>query len=477
MILSGKHLSRRAAIRAGALATLGGLGVDQLSQLQAAAAPANGKKAKNVIYIFLSGGLSQIDSFDMKPDAPSGIRGDFSPIPTKTPGLHICEHLPELAKRSDKWALCRTVAHGANEHSNGHHIMMTGRTPMPTGFSPTKPQESDFPSIAALAGHLLPSGKTLPSAMVLPEKLVHRTGRTLPGQFAGQLGRQHDPFFLETSKFNASSYGAYPEYLFHHEKGPVENDWKFRPLSLQLPASVDYERFQDRLGLRTILEKQTAHLEDNVAAEGVNRYRDMAASLLADPKTKAAFDVNTADAKTREKYGENAFGWSLLMARQLVEADVNLVQVNLGNNEAWDNHQGIFPNLRDYLFPPMDQSVSALLDDLGDRGLLDDTLVVMASEFGRTPKISTLKGKPHPGRDHWGAVQTVFFAGGGITGGAVLGETDKIGGHPATDGRTPEDFAATIYHALGISEDTMWHDVAGRPMPLYLGKPMSELFG
>ncbi len=477
MTLTGKNISRRAAIRAGALGTLGGLGIDQLSELQAASPLPNGRKAKNVIYIFLSGGLSQIDSFDMKPNAPSDIRGDFRPIPTKTPGLHICEHLPELAKRSDKWALCRTISHGSNEHSNGHHIMMTGRTPLPTGFSPSKPQESDFPSIAALAGHLLPSGKTLPSAMVLPEKLVHRTGRTLPGQFAGQLGRQHDPFFLETSRYNASSYGAYPDYLFHHENGPVENDWTFRPLNLQLPDTVDYARFQDRLGLRNILEKQAAHLEENVSVEGMNRYRDMAVSLLADPKTKAAFDINTADAATREKYGENAFGWSLLMARQLVEAGVNLVQVNLGNNEAWDNHQAIFPNLRDYLFPPMDRSVSALLDDLGERGLLDDTLIVMASEFGRTPKIFTLKGKKHPGRDHWGAVQTVWFAGGGIQGGAVLGETDKLGGRPIKDGRTAEDFAATIYHALGIPDETVWHDTAGRPMPLYLGKPMKELFG
>ncbi|NNE90932.1 MAG: DUF1501 domain-containing protein [Verrucomicrobiales bacterium] len=470
------RLSRRAAIRAGALGTLGGLGMDQLSRLQAAT-PAAAGKAKNVIYIFLSGGLSQIDSFDMKPDQPSDIRGEFQPIPTKTPGLHICEHLPELAKRSEEWAICRTISHGSNEHSNGHHIMLTGRSPMPTGFDPGKPKESDFPSISALAGHLLPAGKTLPSAMVLPEKIVHRTGRTIPGQFAGQLGRHYDPFFLETSKYNATSYGAYPEYLFHHETGAVETDMGFHPLNLELPASVDYERFQDRLGLQQILENQARHLEKNVAAEGADRYREMAVSLLADPKTKAAFDIKTADKKTRETYGENAFGWSLLLARQLVEAGVNLVQVNLGNNEAWDTHQTAFPNLKNYLFPPMDRAVSALLDDLGERGMLDDTLLVMASEFGRTPKVFTLRGKKHPGRDHWGALQSVWFAGGGIRGGSVLGKSDKVGGHPIEDGRTPEDFAATIYQALGIPSDTMWHDVLGRPMPLYHGEPLNELFG
>lgn len=470
--------SRRAAIRAGALGTLGGIGIDQLAQLRAAQPHATNGKAKSVIYIFLSGGLSQIDSFDMKPDAPADIRGEFQPIPTQTPGLHICEHLPELARRSDQWALCRTVSHGSNEHSNGHHIMMTGRSPMPSGFNPSKPKESDFPSIAALAGHLIPAGKTLPSAMVLPEKLIHRTGRVIPGQFAGQLGRHYDPFFLENSKFNAASYGAFPEYLFHHEHGSVENDFGFRPLNLELPATVDYDRFRDRLGLHRTLEKQARHLEENVAAEGVNRYRDMAVSLLSDEKTKAAFDIETADAKTRENYGENAFGWSLLLARQLVESGVNLVQVNLGNNETWDTHQSAFPNLKNFLFPPMDRAVSALLDDLGDRGLLDDTLVVMASEFGRTPKVFALPGgKRLPGRDHWGAIQTVWFAGGGIRGGSVLGKSDKLGGHPAEDGRTPEDFAATIYHALGLPPDTMWHDVLGRPMPLYHGEPMAELFG
>ena len=229
--------------------------------------------------------------------------------------------------------------------------------------------------------------------------------------------------------------------------------------------------------LRGLLDDQQRHLETAGPADGVNRYREMAVSLLSDPKVRAAFDVHGVDPALQDRYGRNAFGWSLLMARQLVESGVRLVQVNLGNNETWDNHQAIFPNLRDYLLPPMDRAVSALLDDLGGRGLLEDTLVVMASEFGRTPKISTLSGVPLPGRDHWGAVQSVWFAGGGITGGAVLGSTDKFGGHPASDPRRPEDFAATIYDALGLPPNSHWTDVAGRPMPLYHGQPMRELFG
>ena len=456
----------------------GGFGLEHLSAAGAKSRSGSRGREKSVIFVFLSGGLSQLESFDLKPDAPSDVRGEFRPISTRTPGLSICEHLPELAKRSEDWALCRSISHDSNEHSDGHLIMMTGRSHLPPGFDRTRPKESDWPSMAALAGTLVPSGNpALPSSMVLPEKMIHRTGRVIPGQFGGLLGRHHDPFFLETSKYNPKNYGAYPEYLFHHADGPVDgSEMAFRPLNLELPDSVDFERLQDRVNLRGILDAQQAHLEQNAAAEGLNRYREMALSLLADPKTRAAFDVEAVDVRIRERYGRNAFGWSLLMARQLVENGVRLVQVNLGNNETWDTHQGAFPNLRDSLLPPMDRAMSALLDDLKERGMLEDTLVVMASEFGRTPKISTLRGAKLPGRDHWGPVQSVWLAGGGVTGGAVLGRTDKWGGQPIEDGRRPEDLAATIFDTLGVPSDAHWEDTIGRPMPLYHGQPLSELF-
>jgi len=468
--------TRRAAVKAGALGLMGGLGLEHLSSLEAAQ-QGKGRK-KSVIYIFLSGGLAQHESFDMKPDAPTEIRGEFRPISTRTPGLQICEHLPELAKRSETWALCRSLSHGSNEHSDGHYIMMTGRTDLPPGFDRSKPMETDWPSISALAGNLLPPAGALPPSLVLPEKLVHRTGRTLPGQFAGMLGRQHDPFFLEASRFNPKGYGAYPEFDFHHGTGSQDrDDLHFRTVSLDLPDSIDFERFQDRLGLQKQLDGQRKSLEEAAAAVGMDRYREMAVGLLSDSSVQSAFDVHGADEKTQERYGKNAFGWSLLMARQLVESGVRLVQVNLGNNECWDTHQAAFPNLRDFLFPPTDRAVSALLDDLEERGLLEDTLVVMASEFGRTPKISTLSSAKLPGRDHWGAVQSVFLAGAGVTGGAVLGETDKWGGHPVADGRRAEDLAATIFDTLGFPKDGHWTDVSGRPMPLYHGEPLRELFG
>lgn len=475
-----RGLTRRSLLQAGSISLLG-LGMDQLAALQAQASGTEARQrprtAKSVIYIFLSGGLSQIDSFDMKPEAPEEIRGEFKPIPTRTPGLHICEHLPQLAACSDRWALCRSLTHGSNEHSQGHHIMLTGRSELPPGFDPSKPKESDWPSMAALAAHQVAPRARLPSSMVLPEKLVHRTGRVIPGQFAAMLGNLHEPFFVESSKTNVASYGAYPDYLFHHGEGLQDGSKKrFLAPNFTLPQGVGLNRLRDRLSLMQHLNAQQDHLEATAESQSMNRYQEMAVRLLSDPKTKKAFEVHQADPRTLDRYGRNLFGWSLLMARQLVEAGVSLVQVNLGNNETWDTHQAAFPNLKDYLFPPTDQAVSALLDDLAERGLLDDTLVVMASEFGRTPRIFRIPNAPLPGRDHWGAVQSVLLAGGGIRGGAVVGETDPLGGHPVADPKTPEDLAATIYQALGIPREATWHDLSGRPHLIYHGQPMTELF-
>ena len=476
-LLPHQEMSRRVALQAGSIGLLG-LGMNHLDPLRAAA-PTDGrvKKAKNVIYIFLSGGLGQHDSFDMKPDAPKEVRGEFNPIPTKTPGIHICEHLPGLAKRSNDWALVRSLTHPYNEHSQGHHVMLTGRTPMPTGFNGSKPKPGDFPSIAAITSDRMRPHNNLPPAIVLPDKIVHRTGRVIPGQFAGEMGSLRDPWFLEASPYHTEHYGAYPEYLFHHAKGKLEDEkLKFQAPNLSLPQGLGKGQFKNRLELFQHLNKQRAFLEKAAEVEQFDRYRQMAVSLLSDPKTQKAFDVMNADEKRQEMYGKNSFGWSLLMSAMLVEAGVSMVQVNLGNNETWDTHGNAFPHLKDYLYPPTDKAVSALLDDLKSRGLLDDTLIVMAGEFGRTPKISLLpKHYKKPGRDHWGAVQTVFFAGGGVNGGNVIGSSDKLGGYPASDPQTPENMGASIYQALGIPPDMMWHDSLDRPHKIYYGDPIPGL--
>ncbi len=466
------RFTRRSMLEAGSIGILG-LGMNHVSALCAADVvekelPAG--RAKSVILIFLSGGLTQHDSFDPKPDAPADIRGEFNPIATRTPGLQICEHLPMLAERSQKWSVIRSLTTPYNEHSQGHMAILSGRTPMPVGFNASKPQASDWPSIASVVGDALPArNNNLPPAVALPERLIHRTGRVIPGQFGGQMGGHRDPWFIEASPFNAKSYGAYPDYEFHFVRGRERNEnLKFQAPNLSLPEGLDGTRFASRSQLSSLLDQQRRQLGQAADVQSFDQYRQASISLLSNPQVQQAFDVHRADAKVLDRYGRNAFGWSLLMARRLVEAGVNLIQVNLGNNETWDTHDNNFPLLRDCLLPPTDRGLSALLDDLDERGLLDETLIVMVGEMGRTPKINTKL----PGRDHWGAVQSVFIAGGGVPGGMVVGASDKDGAYPAFDAQRPENLAATIYHALGIPSIATWQDELDRPHHIYNGEPI-----
>jgi uncharacterized protein (DUF1501 family) len=475
MQLEHARLPRRAALQAGAVGLLG-LGMNHLAALQGMGATTK-PKAKSVIYIFLSGGLSQLDSFDLKPEAPDTTRGEFNPISTATPGLQICEHLPMLAARSDKWAVVRSMAHGQPEHSAGHMLMLTGRSTLPPRFKASGPDPSDWPSIAAIANTVTKPRNNLPPAVVLPEMLIHRTGRTIPGQFAGEMGAHRDPMFLGMAPYYSLLHGAWPQYGFQHAEGATKPERVvFQAPNLSLAEGVDTRRFNERLDLLKSIGLQQRALEKAAEQEDFDRHRQRAIALLSDRRTQQAFNLDAADPKLRERYGENTFGWSLLVARQLVEAGVNLVQVNLGNNETWDNHGNIFPNLKDFLLPPTDRAVSALIDDLAERGLLDDTLVVMAGEMGRTPRISKNSAYKLPGRDHWGT-QSVWFAGGGVRGGTVIGATDKIGAYPSSDPQTPERMAATIYRALGIPRELAWHDISKRPHFVYHGDPIAGLMG
>ena len=450
------------------------MGMNHLAALRTARAVApttDGGQAKSVVFIFLSGGLTQHDSFDPKPDAPADIRGEFTPIATRTPGTQICEHLPMLAQRGQQWSLIRSLTTPYNGHSSGHMTILSGRTPLPAGFNGNKPQPSDWPSIASVVGDALPPrNNNLPPAVVLPERLIHRSGRIIPGQFGGLMGSRRDPWFVEASPFNSKSYGAYPDFEFHFVRGREQSETlRFQAPNLSLPQGLDRDRMASRSHLRQLLDDQQRRLEQTAEIQSFDQDRQAAISLLASPQVRQAFDVHAVDSKIQDRYGRNAFGWSLLMARKLVEAGVNLVQVNLGNNETWDTHDNNFPLLRDCLLPPTDRAVSALLDDLNERGMLHETLIVMCSEMGRTPKINTKL----PGRDHWGAVQTVFIGGGGIRGGVVVGASDAEGAYPAVDPQRPENLAATIYHALGIPPNASWSDDLGRPNHVYFGEPIS----
>ncbi|MSR57874.1 MAG: DUF1501 domain-containing protein [Planctomycetaceae bacterium] len=476
-------ISRRTMLQAGSVGLLG-LGMNHVAGLRGLAAE-NGvvapqPRAKAVIYIFLSGGLGQHDSFDLKPQAPDNIRGEFSPISTRTPGVFICEHLPQLAVRSESWALVRSLTHPYNEHSIGHHVMLTGRTPVPLGFDGNRPKPTDNPSIASIVTGVVPRRNNLPPAAVLPEKLFHVTGRTIPGQFAGEMGSKFDPWFIEASQYRDASYvhGAFPEYGFQRQKGSATPaNYRFEAPRIELAQGLLRNQFQSRVQLLESIQQQRLELDQAAQVREFDRHRQTAVSMLMEGRVHRAMDVHAADAASQERYGRNSFGWSLLMARQLVEAGVSLVQVNLGNDESWDTHEAAFGNLKNFLFPPTDKAVSALIDDLSERGLLDDVLIVMAGEFGRTPKVFTFPGAETklPGRDHWGAVQTVFFAGGGVRGGTVVGSSDSLGAYPRSDPQTPENMAATIYQSLGLPPTITWKDALDRPHQIYHGDPIAGL--
>lgn len=478
-------MNRRNLLQAGSLGFFGLSLADVLRLRNQAQASAAGAPApKSVIFLFLTGGAGQHDTFDLKPDAPPEIRGEFNPIATKTPGIDICEHMPLLAQRSHLWSLVRSLTHGDNGHDTGTYLMLTGKSKLPPTYKSMASQGIDDPSIVAIAGAVTPKRGLLPNVAVLPEKLYHSNSGIYSGQFAGLLGKHREPWMIEcTDKPHAyhSYSGAFPQYLFDLHKGELSDklNWRFEVPNLTLPEGVFSQRFDQRRKLLDVIDEQRRGLEAQAAVGNYDRMTQSAISLMTDPKVRAALDVRKADPGTLQKYGDNSFGWSLLMARRLIETGVNMVQVNLGNFGSWDLHGNNFPCLKNFLFPPTDLAVSALLDDLQASGLLDSTLVIMAGEFGRTPRISHIATNiyKYPGRDHWGPCQTVWAAGGGVQGGRVIGASDKAGAYPATEAQTPENFASTIYHSLGIPEDAVWHDVTGRPHFVYQATPIRGLIG
>jgi hypothetical protein len=452
---------RDAMIRLGRLGT-GALTLPSLVKARAATTVRKGT-ADSCIYLFLWGGPPQQDTFDLKPDAAAEFRGEFNPIRTNVPGIDICEKLPRLARLADKYAIVRSLTHPSNNHEPSVQYMLSGKPGAPNLAVPRNQRSrSDFPNIGSVLSYFRPPGD-LPAAVTVPRPIGH-SGVTYTGTHAGFLGPRHDP--LERASARDTKENA------THAMDPLPD--------------VPEERLAARSGLLKQLERADAALQKS-SGVGLDDYREQAVRMVANPAVRRAFDLNQEPEKVRERYGRSEYGESFLLARRLVEAGVSLITLSWmyvfphGQvSNVWDNHAGYgihgaktgFDLLRSPVcLPPLDQGLSALIEDLIDRGLFDRTLIAAAGEFGRTPKVNK-----DGGRDHWGACQSALFAGGGIRGGQVYGRSDKIGAYPSDNPVSPPDFLATIYHALGVDQAEEIRDRENRPYRVCDGYPVLRLF-
>ncbi len=463
-------LNRRELLQIGGAGLLG-LSLPRVLAAESAAAPFQNAKAKSVIFLFLFGGPSQLETFDMKPEAPMEIRGPFRPIASRTPGLLISDHLPRLAAVSDKFAVIRTMTHTFNDHSGGGHYMQTGKrwhVPVGGGFVATP---KDWPSMGSVVEHLSqrsPGGlsRDLPAYAVLPNWLgrLQELGQyRRPGEYGGWLGAGFNPLTTAVDKRNL-------------DDNPYWRDCSDEELSFQidgLAPEVPTRTLRDRASLLRQFEGVQRQV-DAGAASVLDRHRQRALALVTSEKTRGALDIGREKATLRDAYGRHLFGQSCLLARRLVEAGVRFVTVHYDacDGYSWDSHRNN-TDVQKHLLPTFDQGASALLADLDSRGLLQETLVVAVGEMGRTPK-----GNANWGRNHWSTCFPCVLAGGGIRGGIVYGTSDAHAAYPKDHPVSPEDLAKTIYWSLGIDPDLALPDKEGRPIPMVeSGKALTQLFG
>ena len=443
-------VSRRDFLRIGGLGAAG-LALPELFRGRASAAtsrrgPAGRGSAKSCILLFMNGGPSQLGTFDLKPDAPPEIRGDFKPIATNVPGIQICEHLPLLAKQAHRYAVVRSVndSYAGGAHGQSVYLAMTGHHHPRSEGDTIPPSSDDFPCIGSAISHLRPTPQDALSFVWLLD--MHRT--SFAGDGAGLLGKKHEPFRVlqDPSRPN------------------------FQVQALRPPADLSLERLGARRGLLEQLGRQTEQLTA-AAPAGMDACYERAFNLIGSASFRKAFDLQAESDSVRDRYGKHKFGQGTLLARRLVEHGVPLVTVYWNGNGQydWDTHNEEPKRLKT-LLPPTDQTFSALLEDLAARGLLDDTLVVWMGEFGRSPSIA-----PDGGRGHWGRCYSVVMAGGGVQGGQVYGKSDRHAGYPAENPVSPADIIATMYHCLGIDSETEITDRQGRPQKLCLGSAIRPL--
>ena len=424
-------IRRRDFLRLGTAGLFGmGLSLPDLLRLQARAAE-KGRRPNDVslIFLFLHGGLSTMDTWDLKPTAPAEFRGEFKPIATNVPGIQITEHLPRAARQMDKIALIRSFRHHNSDHGAADHYMLTGYFPQ-AGFNPSLKPNNQRPAHGAVIARKLGPRGSVPPYVCLPK--MH------PSAGAAYLGSGADPFVI----------GADP------------NAPDFSVPDIVPPPALATDRLEARKQLLTQLDRyqQAVEARANHDAQAVGVFQRKAFELMTSPAAKKAFDIHAEPDKLRDEYGRSSLGQSCLMARRLVEAGVRCVTIDHSN---WDTHNDNFRTLKRDLLPALDGALGTLFRDLGERGLLGRTLVVVSGEFGRTPRINK-----DAGRDHWGPAFTVALGGGGIHGGRVVGRTDARAERPASDPYGPEDLSATMYHLLGVDPNEEFYTPEGRPVKI-----------
>ena len=407
-------------------------------------------RAKSVIFLHQYGGPSHVDTFDMKPNAPAEVRGEYRPIQTSAPGIMVCDRLPRTAEVMNKVTLIRSIRHEMKNHNSAGYYSLTGFAP-PTDDQRLRDSRDLFPAYGSVVDRFLPGKPGTPTFVSYPHVIAD--GSITPGQHASFLGQSHDPFFINQDP----------------------NDPNFRLPELSLPANINAGRLENRREVMNLIDRSTELLEISGRARGIDAHYQRALNLLSSRSFRDAFDLAREPATTRQHYGRTTYGQGCLLARRLVEAGVRFVTVyfapNIGGQDflgGWDTHgfnsKPMYPILNNYLIPITDQTLPTLLSVLDERGMLDDTLVIWMGEFGRGPRINAMAG-----RDHWPQCYTVLLAGGGVRRGFVYGSSDRIGAYPSANSVRPEDLAATIYHLLGIDPRTEVRDPLNRPFPISTG--------
>lgn len=426
-------MRRRDMLRIGTAGVFGmGLSLPEILAGQARAAAAGSTKDFSLIVLFLQGGLSTIDTWDMKPNAPREFRGEFNPIPTNVPGIQLCEHLPRLAGQMDKFSLVRSFGLSNSDHGPADHYLLTGYKTAGGFNGGLKPNNQRPAHGAVIAKQLGPRG-AVPPYVCLP-KMHNSAG-------SSYLGSSSAPFTVEADPNS-------PDFVVPDLAPPIDIDAQRLDRRRQILGKLD--RFQ-----------QGAEARANPKASAMSTYQQKAFELMTSSATKAAFDIGQEPDKLRDEYGRHSLGQSCMMARRLVEAGVRCVLIDHTN---WDTHYDNFNVLKNDLLPHLDSGMSTLFRDLADRGMLESTFVLVTGEFGRTPRINK-----DAGRDHWGPSTAIALGGGGIQGGRIIGSSNERAEKPATTPYGPEDLAATIYHSLGINPKTEFHTPEGRPIPIVPG--------